>query len=689
MLQTLGERYKIISIILILFDIILISFIIVLSIKISNLDKNSDIIDDNSKDNDNINKEISSIQIAKMPDKIKYKEGEIFDKSGMIVKAIYSDKSESNIDDYIIDKINPLTIYDSKVSISYKNKTVSFNITIINDEGIEIHPNPSKVEYTLEPLGGITRFEIEDSDLSNWIISEKENKTKIIEKTYASGGKYLSGIDENVQNEGYLIFNLNLKYDSEIKMSVSYSQNEKWNVDVNISSIYTFIVDDKTEIEIDGNGIINKKEDITKWQIIKYKSYSLTKGSHIIYLKSFPNSEIGTPNIDYIDLIAIEFEEVPIEPDIDGKPSNDFHTLLQYQYILDEDPENIFNYAIGDKDLSRPRGNLLDFSDNIFSSSSYIIQISSSKNFDTPDTKIIKNLNEKKYILKNRKLGEIIYYRGAIDENNLLTSKIYKLTINNLAPRNVDIPGVDNARDIGGYKTTLIENGIINQGLYFRSAEINYVTEEGKKILTEDLGIKVEIDVREKSKNTGPYVDGVEYHPIPIDNTSSRTKRFDNYNEEYIKVFDLISESDKKPVILHCRHGASRTGIMSLALLTLLGCEYKDIAKDYLFTNFAEEKKRDINTYFTYWWGRLDNYEGETKAEKCKNWLKSKGIEDSKLEHIRAIFIDGYKENITLNKNEEYKSKEFTINNSYINDFELPNFNEIFISLNNKENLKE
>ena len=647
MIQKLRKHYKIIFILLILFDIILISLIIVLSIKEKNSEKNSDIIDDNSKDNNkNVIKEISSIQIVKMPDKLKYKEGENFDKSGMIVKAIYSDKSEINIDDYIIDKINPLTIYDSKITISYKTKIVSFNIIIINDEQIEIHPNPSIEKFTLEPIGAITRFEIEDSDLSNWIISEKENKTKIIESLYASRGKYLSGIDENVKNEGYLIFNLNLKCDSEIKMSVSYSQNKQWN-DINISSIYTFIIDENNEIEIDGNGIINVKdvkEDITKWQIIKYKSYSLPKGSHTITIKSFPNSEIGTPNIDYIDFKTIEFEEIPKKLDIDGKPSNDFHTLLQYQYILDEDPENIFNYAIGDKDLSRPRGNLLDFSENIFSSNSYIIQISSSKNFDSPDTKIINNLKEKEYILKNTKLGNIIYYRGAIDEDNLLTSKIYKLTINNLPPRNVDIPGVDNVRDIGGYKTTLIENGIINQGLYYRAAEINDITEEGKKILTKDLGVKVEIDVREKSRNKGPYVDGVEYHPIPIHNWSSKKQRFDSYKEEYRKVFNLISESDKNPVILHCRHGASRTGIMSLALLTLLGCEYKDIAKDYLFTNFGEEGKRDINKYFTYWWNRLDKYEGETKAEKCKNWLMSKGIEESKLEHIRAIFIDGYKE---------------------------------------------
>ena len=407
------KNYKYISILLILVDIILISSIILLGVKISilkeksnysdNTDNNNN-EDNNNKDNDdkNITKNISSIEIVKMPSKIKYKEGELFDKSGMIVKAIYDDNSESFIDNYTIDKINPLTIYDSKIIITYSEKTISFNILIINDEGIEIHPNQSKEKYTLEILEVITRFEIEDSDISNWIISEKENKTKIIENFSASGGKYLSGIDENVQNEGYLIFNLNLICDSEIAMSVSYSKNEKWkNYDIDISSMYTFIIDENKEVDIDGNGILNLRDDVAKWQIIKYKSYTLPKGYHTISIISSSNLEMGTPNIDYIDFKSIEIEEIPIEPDSDGKPSNDFHSLLQYKYILDENPENIFKYTKGFKSLSRPDGNLLDFSDSVKdSASSYIIQLSSSPNFDSPDTKIIKNLEEKKYNLR-------------------------------------------------------------------------------------------------------------------------------------------------------------------------------------------------------------------------------------------------------------------------------------------------
>ena len=142
----------------------------------------------------------------------------------------------------------------------------------------------------------------------------------------------------------------------------------------------------------------------------------------------------------------------------------------------------------------------MDFSDSIEGNSDYyVIQISSSKYFDSSsDTKIINNLPEKHYIIKNLKLGETIFYRGAIYEVDLEKSKIYSLTANTLPPRNLDIPGVDNCRDIGGVKTTLIKDGKIKQGLYYRTAALDYVEEEGKRIIIEDLGIKVEIDLRDE-----------------------------------------------------------------------------------------------------------------------------------------------------------------------------------------------
>ena len=183
---------------------------------------------------------------------------------------------------------------------------------------------------------------------------------------------------------------------------------------------------------------------------------------------------------------------------------------------------------------------------------------------------------------------------------------------------------------------------MIKQGLYYRTAAIDYVEEEGKRIIREDLGIKVEIDLRDEVlEEYGPYVEGLEYHYIPM-TSANGYNRFELFEEEYRKVYSLMANADNKPIALHCAAGADRTGIMTFSLLTLLGCEFNDIKRDYLFTNFGVQGERNINSEFMGWWDKLDLYEGDTKAEKCKNWLLSKGIEEETLEHIREIFIPGY-----------------------------------------------
>ena len=590
--------------------------------------------------------ELKLIQVSKYPKKEYYKEGETFDKKGMVVKAIYSDKSEKEITDYSIDKKDkPLTIYDSVITISYNKKNTTLNIKITNDEGEVITPNPSEKKYTVELKEGITRFEMEDADLSNWVVSQKEESNqKIIKRDDASRKAFVSGVDEHRAVQ--LIFNLDLKFNSKFVMSVSYSPKEKYKkYDADLTRLCVFRADENKIVPIGGQKKVSKRDDITKWQLIKYKEFILSKGNHTLSLNGgTKHSDYGIPNIDYIDFKTEKVDEAPIDPDISIIPPNDFHNFLQYQYIID-DPHNISYYSSGILERSKPNGNLLNFSDSVKeNSNSYIIQISSSKDFDSSDTKIIEKLSKPQYIIKNLKLGQNIYYRGGIDKSDIESSKIYELKVNTLPPRNVDVPGVTNFRDIGGTRTYLVENGIINQGLYFRSEEIDGIKSDGKKVMANDLGIKIEIDLRddEYDNRKPPEIDGVKYHWIPIISESEELSKFDDFKEEYYKIYDLISNADKKPVVLHCASGVDRTGILTFSLLTLLGCEKDDIYRDYLFSNFAAKGPRD-GTEVDKWYKKLDAFEGKTIAEKSKKWLLSKGIEEDKLEHIREIFINGYK----------------------------------------------
>ena len=591
------------------------------------------------------NKTLELIFIDRYPDKSKYKEGEIFNKTGLILRALYDDESNPQIFDYKIEDISPLTIYNSYITFLYEDKVCVIDLEIINDENIKMVPNFSYEPSILEASKDIiTRFEIEDADITKWVISNKssDDKDKIISRDDASGKKFLSGLEKGIITESQLSFNIDLFFDAEIELSVSYVQRDEYkNYEYDMSLIYTFILNGNQTIEISENDkYLYPRSDTTQWQIMKYKSFALSKGFHNLTLKVFSgNKEFGTPNIDYINFKTMEIKSQP-EEDV---PYNDFHTLLQYLYINNSDPNNVHKYAFGDHDYSQPKGNILDFNDSIKTiSESYVIEISENINFENSEK--IFNLKETNYILKNLKLGQKIFYRGAVEEKDLKLAKIYELNVNNKGPRNLYIPGISNARDIGGYETNLVENGIIKQGLFYRSGQINDITNEGKEIVTKDLGIKVEIDLREKYLNTGPYINGVDYFPIPI-YQNNEYERFEKLEKEYYEVFTLISKADINPIILHCIAGADRTGIMSFALLTLLGCDYNTVVRDYLFTNFSDNGIRDASNEFNGWWEKLNQYKGNSKAEQCKNWLMTKGLEDSKLEHIREIFIEGYNNN--------------------------------------------
>ncbi len=99
----------------------------------------------------------------------------------------------------------------------------------------------------------------------------------------------------------------------------------------------------------------------------------------------------------------------------------------------------------------------------------------------------------------NLKVNTTYYFNVSLDYNGtVFTSETYSKKVSDTALRNIYIDGVRNVRDIGGYK---VDNGVIKQGLLYRSAEYNgtfgsVVSDLGKEQLVNTLGIKSDIDLR-------------------------------------------------------------------------------------------------------------------------------------------------------------------------------------------------
>ena len=347
-----------------------------------------------------------------------------------------------------------------------------------------------------------------------------------------------------------------------------------------------------------------------------------------------------------------------VDMDKDNQPENDIHSELQWQYLCDE-WGSIKTYvpktnASGKNpgNLSSPRGLILPF-DDVEDGDTYYIEISKEANFE--HSKIVTS-TEKSYAFKSAELGTTYYYRAANSEEGLATATVKNKAAAMVAPRNIEVGGVVNFRDIGGWKTSLVENGYIKQGLYYRCGEFNKtnaanaknITAEGKALVKE-LGIKVDIDMRDSynvDRLNGKSPASSDDWEITVVKGSipsgTESTRFSGFADVYKTIFDKIAMADEAPIALHCANGADRTGIVCYFLLALLGASEEDCGRDYSFTRFAGERDVDHTVEFDGWVSATKALEGDTLAEKMKNHLLSKGISEDTLETIREKFVPGY-----------------------------------------------
>ena len=197
-------------------------------------------------------------------------------------------------------------------------------------------------------------------------------------------------------------------------------------------------------------------------------------------------------------------------------------------------------------------------------------------------------------------------------------------------------------------------NGVVKQGLYYRCAQFNSITDDGKAAMKE-LGIKLDIDMRDRPPAKSPASSDDWEIEIMNAAVASGTESYrwegkngsnTNIAKTYKKIFEAIAVADEKPIALHCTHGADRTGIVSWFLLGLLGVSKEDCARDYVMTRFAGERAvlpNGNDSEVAKWNTKTEALEGDTWAEKTYNHLRDDfGIEEDTLETIRELFVPGY-----------------------------------------------
>ena len=165
--------------------------------------------------------------------------------------------------------------------------------------------------------------------------------------------------------------------------------------------------------------------------------------------------------------------------------------------------------------------------------------------------------------------------------------------------------GVHNFRDIGGLPTGDGRETVF--GSVFRSDNLDHLSDEDVRILTDRLGVGLVIDLRAKvetEKGPAPWASqtAIEFANLPLlddwedygvlDDEGRRTlmaRKYMGYLESasgnLVKALRLLAHrAGRDAVIVHCAVGKDRTGVVIALLLSLLGVRREAIVADYVAT---------------------------------------------------------------------------------------------------------
>ena len=148
--------------------------------------------------------------------------------------------------------------------------------------------------------------------------------------------------------------------------------------------------------------------------------------------------------------------------------------------------------------------------------------------------------------------------------------------------RFIAVEGVSNFRDIGGYLT--VDGKRVKQGLVFRSAALDAITEQGKDLMIHSLGIKTELDLR----GGGVAALGLEVRREVIAmQWFEHIFKPENY-KVVRKTVAAFAVEENYPINFHCSVGRDRTGTTEFLILGLLGVKEELLIRDYFCSFFSE-----------------------------------------------------------------------------------------------------
>jgi len=271
--------------------------------------------------------------------------------------------------------------------------------------------------------------------------------------------------------------------------------------------------------------------------------------------------------------------------------------------------------------------------------------LSDAESFLTTDTYVaVENL----FAAKTYYYQVIAHYEG----EEVVKSSVFDFRTADL-PRTVWIEGISNTRDIGGRFT---EDGKyqVKQGMIYRGGHGDNITENGKHVFLNVLGIKTDLDLREGTRPHSPIdaslnfvnVSGPYYYYGPGSGILSPS-----YKEALITEMKTFANPDNYPIYLHCSLGRDRAGTLAFLVSALLGIGERDLYRDYETSFFSvngfadadqgagkiDELMNAFSSLYRYIQTYGDGTLAENTAKFCKEYL---GMTQTEIDTIRSVMLE-------------------------------------------------
>ena len=164
------------------------------------------------------------------------------------------------------------------------------------------------------------------------------------------------------------------------------------------------------------------------------------------------------------------------------------------------------------------------------------------------------------------------------------------------AGRRVDLGGLYNVRDLGGYPG--LDGRLVRTGLLLRASSLHRLTDEEA---WHELGAQCVVDLRyQRERSAFPLpdfiVDDTHASLLPenwsVDRASKAITPDDFLTSVYHDILELgrdslreilhaLASEDAYPAVFFCMAGKDRTGVLAAIVLTLLGVSEDDIVDDF------------------------------------------------------------------------------------------------------------